>query len=215
MASYLDQVAIGTLYITGNNHGWSERYNIRTASTVNLANGQTEFAKFVKFRQLIMAREYSMVWARVTMGDTARLRLRAIDSPLAAVALSSESSDIQGSNDVKSCLHLAIETANGNFSNRFFRGIRDSWFVESAMTFIPTVPGTVAPGTDDVSGLTAAVACGNFIRALMQYTWHVKNNAGVPAFTNWASYTVRGVTARDTGRPFGCGRGRRPAVREE
>ncbi len=214
MASFRDAVGYGVLYVAGANHGFSEKYVVKTASSTTLSTAQDAFAKFVKFRQLILAKGTQIVWARVSMGDTTRQRLRCIDAPLDPVALSTEGGGIGDMNDMKSAIHIAFETAGGAWANRLVRGYRDAWVSGANVAVTPTVQASVVPGTDDVAGLTAAVAFGNFIRAVMQYTRRVQESTSTPGlavFSDWSTYVVRGVTGRDTGRAFGSGRGRRAA----
>lgn len=213
MAGFMDAVPIGVLHINGHNHGWAEKVILKTAGSPTLGSAQAAMALYVPFRQIVMAAGYQIVWARASMGDTSRATLRAIDAPLDPKALSTEGGGITFSNDVKSACHIRLETATGRWSNRLVRGLRDGWISANALNSVtPTVPGTVVPGTDDQAGLTAAVAFGNFIRALLQYTRHVEeSDTHTAILTDWATYNIRGITAHDTGRPFGSGKGRRSA----
>lgn len=204
---------VGVMHIRGKNHGWCEKYNLGALS--GYPGAIIDFNFLVQARRMILANTFEICWARVSHLDTARERKAVVTSPTLPLNLDTEAGPpiaIGECNDVKSCIHLALETDTGKWANRFLRGVRDEWVLGNLCTVTPSVPGAVVIG-DLVAGKTAAVALGSFIRCVLGYDrYRFKDGSNPTTYDSltWTSWAIRGITARDTGRPFGCGRGRAP-----
>lgn len=204
---------VGVMHIRGLNHGWAEKFNLGALSGYTDALNNMNY--LVQARRMILADDFRIAYARVSKLDTAREAKAIVTSDQGPLNLDSEAGPpiaIESCNEVKSCIHLRFETDDGNWANRFVRGVRDSWTSGALLTVTPSVPGSVLI-TDLVAGKTAAVALGSYIRTLLTIDkYRYKDGTGPVTYTSkiWTSYALRGITSRDTGKPFGAGRGRAP-----
>jgi len=207
---------VGVLHCRLRGKGWSEKYEL--GGLASYAAAKTAFNVITLARTMLLANTGDVVHARVSKKDTKRER-KALDGlPLPALDLLAEAGPpiaIEACNDVKSCIQVALETADGNWANRLIRGVRDSWIANHACIVTPSIPAAVT-AADTVAGKTEAVALGTYLRALLQYTVHLEpdpaaGQEGTFLSEPWDSAVVVQVTSRDTGRAFRSGRGRAPA----
>lgn len=196
----------------GKGKTWGEKYHLKSQTSIGSA--LTGAASLVLARRLILANDIKVDWARISKMDTSRDRRAVITIPVPGFELDTEvdpNPDLEDCNDIKSCLHVAYETAEGQWNNRFFRGLRDSWVTGAELQFTPTKPGAAVTDLDFVTGKTKEVALGNFLEAVMQFDeWTRPSPTDVTLIqrNSWINWAVIGMTSRDTGASWRAGRGR-------
>lgn len=167
----------------------------------------------------------TMPFASVSQLGPAREARAAIDEPLgphpetlAKVGQQNESDYYPDNPD--DALVYRMETALGQWTNRFFRGIADISIKRFDITapYVPYATGApqIVPATDTAASLVTYIRSGlAYIRD--NTLWHkttsaVKPDPGPWNLAAWVVMTARKVGLHKTGRPFGQLAGRRPSV---
>ena len=211
------EVIRATLFFTYKGLGFSETYVI---DKDNYADAEPLAQQIVTARAALMPLSCTMDWARLSKESVQRdSRALIVGSYNSGTLLSPVTTDIdtevalEASNNVSSGLMYRFDGADGEWSNRLIRCVRDSWITAQ---WIAVVASTT-PAKADVP---VAIAAGMTMQdALNHYLIRVMNNAviygksGDPAapfrVTPIDQVRFRGVRKRDTGAPFGASRGRR------
>lgn len=221
MGVKVNQYAQGTLFISGNESGWSERYCL---GDVTLSEAKTVMAKLANWRAAIMPGGFELVWCQVHNTDVARLAKAVIANPLPNLydgdETNAEDRGFGKTNILRDAFHLRFEDADGHWANRLIRSIVDPEIVDDLASH--SFPAATSPLPDAVPAIVLTTGP-TYMQYVRNFAEHVKVNVKIPVRLKadpggfkWElfpaeSVTFRGVTTRMTGRPFGQSRGARPA----
>lgn len=220
----------GVLHISGPGGGWSEKYPMN-AGLSQRADAVNNFAELATHRATCLADGFSIVWARVSPADSDRQSFAVINQPLKPGLQPrpdpAPADANMTSNSVEAALHFRLETPEGRWANRLFRGIRDDVIADNSLGewvgFTPLgvndayLPLTAMIGDPAVNTFSTIAPWKNLLKAIRTHTkiahpvYEVVNRkrtlVGWDLF-NIASVQLRGVAAKKTGRPFGQSPGR-------
>lgn len=213
-------LCIGTMFFEYKNWGWSEKYYINSPNAPgvpSLFDASFQLAAGCQYRAFLLGAGCRISYARVSLWSTLRDSINAIYSPLdAGLVDAEEEAEVINSPEVSAvCRH---DDMAGRFVLRGFRGLRDSWVEDAALTATlfsqnPTVSTVITPAVPPLLD-TASNAVKNFILWMKQNTVIARKNLLIP--DTWTTYPIsfhsfRKIGKRDTGRPFGTSRGRQPS----
>lgn len=203
---------MGTLFINGGTKGWSEKFWL-TDST--LATAMVSFNLLCKWRASLLAKDFTIAWARVTFADTLRNSKAAILAPLLPTGDDTPAAVTQGFgvvNKTEDGFLFRFETADGQWANRIIRGVPDQDLTDDEIVgnlVINPTPPAVVPA---MGVLTWLSFLGNYVGYLVNNTVQSKRLPGNPRtwnLTAWDRAIFRRAAIRRTGRPFDTSRGRR------
>lgn len=129
--------------------------------------------------------------------------------------------DVAGpTNDPRVAIQMSMESVNGQWGNRYFRGINDNWVTGAALVdgILPYLVASGAPGTDpDLSpggGIGSHLGvCQGFWRLLYNHVGIMRKISTI----SYDSFTIvagvfRNITSKKVGKRFFSSRGRRPTT---
>lgn len=219
MSSYIK----GKLFI---NHpsgsGFSETYKF---GTTNYDDAKAKFRTILNYRALMMAGNLEIVWATLSNVDSARDSVlpgipsatvsppdnKYLHLPAATDVEAGVPEDPETCNRMSDGMLMLFTTVEGKWSNFLYRGLRDSWVDDTALTFTvngtPTALGSLpAPA----GGLTIAQITNSFLSAVFYNTSYAKKiSPGVYDVRPWYTMEFQRVGERDCGAGFSFSRGRK------
>lgn len=210
-------LCIGTLFFEYKNWGWSEKYVLNSPTDPgypSLLDGANQLFEGAKLRAFMLGAGCRISYARVSLASVLRDSVNAIYSPLDAGLVDAED-DAEVINNPQTSAVIRCDDMGGKFVLRGFRGLRDSWVEDAALTaaIFSSNPSSDAVITPAVPPLldTATNATKWFLLWMKQNTVMARKNVLNP--TIWTTFPIkyisfRKVGSRDTGRPFGVSRGR-------
>lgn len=221
LSGFQNDVCVGTMFFSYKEFGWSEKYIIQNQSgdpVPDLFSASVLLAEGAAFRAFLLGAGCVLSYARVSLASALRDSLMAINAPILPGLVDDEEDTPEELNSVQVGALVRMDDLAGKFATRAFRGLRDSWVTDQALTALlfaqqigsDTAYTTVTPPTL----FTASAAVANWYRWMKKNTVFARKvDSGGFIWQTFAmpSITFRKISSRDTGRPFGTSRGRAPS----
>jgi hypothetical protein len=218
-------IKAGIVYFRYQGQGWSERYNFATGG--DLQQAIDDFTPIIYGRTAFMGEGVEIIYARVFDTDSAK-KAREVPLPyplgphkswLTDVASKGNIADyLTEPNDPDVCVQMRFETAAGDFWQRYFRGIPDSWVDDNDLAcgvgdlLIPRPNGQAEVEMGPSGNAGHKSVCQSFWSYLIRKTKYAhKTGLGQYTTANFGFILFRKVASKKTGRPFGIPAGRRPS----
>lgn len=208
----------GTIFINGQNYGWSESIDMNAADVPTAAGLLLIYANL---RAWTMPSSCSIVYGRVTKVPNSRYSQPLAGLPILGKAGSLTTADATDINDFGGAPCVRFIADQGKSGTKFFRGCTDAFITANAIVPAPPSGGWYQSGVTITDGTTqpgtSSIAFSNLLSWLILNTYQpsqlqsvIVGGTGIQGYImrSYLNLLIRGVRIKKTGRPFGLPRGR-------